>query len=181
MLSCVGKRVKRPDAPEAEPRTGYAADGEPTLAVLAQLGSPDGCGRALSRCRRTWGRARTRSAARKLTASNFGAARPGVPTGQRDRFRPPDCRWDGLATEGRTGLPILGFRPPMRPCTAGRSLGSRCRTDATNTCQNSHRAQEWFCSTLVPSTGVPKPHGAHAHQRGLRGSGLRTGRDGPES
>ena len=92
-----------------------------------------------------------------------------------------NCRWDDLTTEGRTGLPILGFRPPTRPSTAGRSLGSRCRTDATNTCQNFQRRQEWFCSTSVPSTGVTKPHRVNAHQRGLRDSGLRTGRDGPES
>ena len=79
-----------------------------------------------------------------------------------------NCRWDDLTAEGRTGLPILVFRPPTRPGTAGRSLGSRCRTDATNTCQNFQRRQEWFCSTSVPSTGVTKPHRANAHQWGLR-------------
>lgn len=121
--------VKPPGARGTKPSNGYAAPSKPVLVYqrdsMAQR-RRNFFARLPQNVGESEGQQRSSGACREPA---FGAIRPAASTGQRDRLRPPKTTRDEVATEGRTGLPILGIGLSRVP--ARRADGSAPRADRT--------------------------------------------------
>lgn len=123
------ERVKPPDARGTKPSNGFAAPSRPVLGYqrdsMAQR-RRNFFARLPQNVGQSEGQQRSSGACREPA---FGEVPSAASTGQRDRFRPPKTTRDELATEGRTGLPILGIALSRVP--ARRADGSAPRADRT--------------------------------------------------
>jgi hypothetical protein len=144
-----------------KPSKGFTAHGKPALTVLARLDVPTGRkglgGPLPQNVGQSEGKECSVEANREPT---FGETPPAAPTGQRDRFRPPQLTLSEFATEGRTGLPMLGFdhlRVPARLADPSAACADRTlRTCARFPAVGEIGSDQLRCRTS-PSRSQPKP------------------------